>query len=109
MLSSDQHEAPVTDSRLSLDRTIPEQVFWESSSVRRLPAESVSSKVQMPASTAAESKIDSTEDNMAKVNAVLVDYFLWGFRRELAEEMTKSLNTSSRIPLCSILCFSHIS
>ena len=28
-------------------------------------------------------------DADCKVNAVLVDYFLWGFRRELAEEMKK--------------------
>jgi len=30
-----------------------------------------------------------TMDADCKVNAVLVDYFLWGFRRELAEEMKK--------------------
>ena len=24
-----------------------------------------------------------------EINSILVDYFLWGFRRELAEEMTK--------------------
>ena len=28
-------------------------------------------------------------DADCKVNAVLVDYFLWGFRRERAEEMEK--------------------
>ena len=38
--------------------------------------------MQMPASTAAESKIDSTEDNMAKVNAVLVDAILPGLQRK---------------------------
>ena len=30
-----------------------------------------------------------TLDADCKVNAVLVDYFLWGFRRERAEEMVK--------------------
>ena len=28
-------------------------------------------------------------DAACKVNAVLADYFLWGFRREMAEEMKK--------------------